>query len=645
MGEAPFTGPSVQAIVARVLTEEPRGIGVQRRAVPVGVEQAVLRALEKLPADRFSTAAEFATALTRDSGAPEGARPVAGATPKTSRAVLVVVGALLLAMGSAGGWFMAQRGAAPASATIARPLRLTNTGDVGCATLSPDGKEYIAVVGAYDDETRCSGRLVVRPVPTGAEQVIADDVSDVLWLEWSPKGTSLLLGGRVKGKGGVWILPRGGGQPRLLASASRSWGEFVDEATVSLFDRFNGRILQMLDAESGDVRDSLVLRTSERLLSARWSPSRRRLVVRVGGKSPGLFLMNRNGVRTDSVQIAADVGRVDWVGDDRLVFRRGAEAGIDLVMRSVDVATGRFVGREAALWTSTSATMGLSASVAGDRLLVVINAIVDELHTMRVADGNGSSRRLVRSLNAYLGNPRLSPDGTRVTYTHDDALSSNAYWVAVAGGPEHVVSSDTVPVGSTSWVDATHVLVTQGEGSASVFDLETGRRRRVQPPTGLALVGLSGGAYLWNRSADGASLVGDSTGRDGARAPIANTTGAMLSADGTRVVQIGADTNGGVRMSMFSRSSAAWSTPITLTPGDLRPVRVLDDGTVYWSRFTGQTEVWRSRGDAPPTRIASLPVHCYTESVDVSVDGSTLVCNITTQQPDAWLLQLPSAGK
>jgi serine/threonine protein kinase/Tol biopolymer transport system component len=64
VGEAPFTGPSVQAIVARLITEEPRSIAAQRKAVPAGVESAVLRALEKLPADRYATATEFAAALT-----------------------------------------------------------------------------------------------------------------------------------------------------------------------------------------------------------------------------------------------------------------------------------------------------------------------------------------------------------------------------------------------------------------------------------------------------------------------------------------------------------------------------------------------------------------------------------------------------
>ena len=66
VGEAPFTGPTVQAIVARLITEEPRGIAAQRKAVPPGVENTVLRALEKLPADRFASAAEFSAALTSE---------------------------------------------------------------------------------------------------------------------------------------------------------------------------------------------------------------------------------------------------------------------------------------------------------------------------------------------------------------------------------------------------------------------------------------------------------------------------------------------------------------------------------------------------------------------------------------------------
>ena len=63
VGEAPFTGPTVQAIVARVMTESPRPVTGQRKSVPAHVNAAVLRALEKLPADRFHSPAEFSTAL------------------------------------------------------------------------------------------------------------------------------------------------------------------------------------------------------------------------------------------------------------------------------------------------------------------------------------------------------------------------------------------------------------------------------------------------------------------------------------------------------------------------------------------------------------------------------------------------------
>jgi Tol biopolymer transport system component/tRNA A-37 threonylcarbamoyl transferase component Bud32 len=62
-GEPPFTGNTAQAIVARVVTESPRPLVPQRHTIPPHVEAAVLTALEKLPADRFGTAAEFATAL------------------------------------------------------------------------------------------------------------------------------------------------------------------------------------------------------------------------------------------------------------------------------------------------------------------------------------------------------------------------------------------------------------------------------------------------------------------------------------------------------------------------------------------------------------------------------------------------------
>src|SRR4051812_46577488 len=70
IGEPPFTGPTAQAIVARVMTEEPRGLTIQRKSIPPHVESAIHTALSKLPADRFATAAEFSAALNDPSRAP-----------------------------------------------------------------------------------------------------------------------------------------------------------------------------------------------------------------------------------------------------------------------------------------------------------------------------------------------------------------------------------------------------------------------------------------------------------------------------------------------------------------------------------------------------------------------------------------------
>ena len=66
-GAAPFTGSSVQAIVAKVLSSEPERLSVVRTTVPPHVEHAVLTALAKLPADRFASVAECADALANAS--------------------------------------------------------------------------------------------------------------------------------------------------------------------------------------------------------------------------------------------------------------------------------------------------------------------------------------------------------------------------------------------------------------------------------------------------------------------------------------------------------------------------------------------------------------------------------------------------
>jgi len=87
-GEPPHTGPNPRAVVAKLMTAEPVPVGVLRPGLPTGVQQAITRALAKVPSDRFATVAEFATALQREGAV--AAVPAVGAVTWLRRNVALV---------------------------------------------------------------------------------------------------------------------------------------------------------------------------------------------------------------------------------------------------------------------------------------------------------------------------------------------------------------------------------------------------------------------------------------------------------------------------------------------------------------------------------------------------------------------------
>src|SRR5215217_4355870 len=108
VGDPPFTGSTAQAIVAKVVTAEPAGLTAQRRSVPPGVEDAVLTALAKLPADRWPSAAEFAAALNGRGDGP--AVRSLSRRARTSRLALAVGALALVALGLVAGRWVWGRG-------------------------------------------------------------------------------------------------------------------------------------------------------------------------------------------------------------------------------------------------------------------------------------------------------------------------------------------------------------------------------------------------------------------------------------------------------------------------------------------------------------------------------------------------------
>jgi serine/threonine-protein kinase len=63
VGDPPYPGSTAQAVLGKIIAGEPVSAAKQRPSVPPNVDATVRRALEKLPADRFTSAQDFANAL------------------------------------------------------------------------------------------------------------------------------------------------------------------------------------------------------------------------------------------------------------------------------------------------------------------------------------------------------------------------------------------------------------------------------------------------------------------------------------------------------------------------------------------------------------------------------------------------------
>jgi serine/threonine-protein kinase len=155
VGEPPFTGATVQAIVAKVLSSEPEPPTTMRKTIPHHVEDAVLTALAKLPADRFADVKAFGAALGGSGAAISGARAQSPRGPKARAAMArgwVAAGtALGVVAGVALGYYVWNGTRANGSAaTVARTYVMQPSAEVlpGGTTdfvLSPDGEQMVYV--------------------------------------------------------------------------------------------------------------------------------------------------------------------------------------------------------------------------------------------------------------------------------------------------------------------------------------------------------------------------------------------------------------------------------------------------------------------------------------------------------------------
>jgi TolB-like protein len=156
-GEPPFTGPNAQAILAKRMTQPVPSVRTLRGTVPTSVEAALIRALARVPADRFRNTGEFVAALTAPAP-PQRTRRIARAGAPVRWALLALA---LPAAGTA--WYLLRsQTAVPVAASVLAVLPFVPTNsDTGLVRL---GRDLATTIGASLDgvgDIRTVDRLTI----------------------------------------------------------------------------------------------------------------------------------------------------------------------------------------------------------------------------------------------------------------------------------------------------------------------------------------------------------------------------------------------------------------------------------------------------------------------------------------------------
>ncbi|MCU0621063.1 MAG: protein kinase, partial [Gemmatimonadales bacterium] len=228
-GDPPFTGSTAQAIVAKAMTEKPAPPSRHRDTVPEAVEDAVLTALARLPADRFGSAAEFATALGATASgtvAPHRSARHPARPPARQSARSAALAATLLATAALATWGWLRPHAPDSDAPPSR-LALLAPGLGGAVTglqrqlaLTPDGSTLL-----YSNMVDGQLLTVRHPLDADAGQVLAGVPSALAGYVISTDGQEFI--GYVAGGQSFYRFPVAGGNgvalPREVGNPNLAW--------------------------------------------------------------------------------------------------------------------------------------------------------------------------------------------------------------------------------------------------------------------------------------------------------------------------------------------------------------------------------------------------------------------------------------
>jgi eukaryotic-like serine/threonine-protein kinase len=414
-GEPPHHGTTAQAIIAKLMTEVPRPLPIIRHTVPLHVDEAVRCALEKLPADRFATAGEFAAGLRGGSiphrthhtvllTARRGPRPRALTGALTGVSALALVLAALL-------WRSASR---PERGTIRFVLDLPPdqriaTPEGSSVNLSPDGRTvaYVATTGGSG-----TTRIFVRRIDSLAARLLpGSDGGNTP--TFSPDGKWIAF----KTSADLRKVPLSGGGAEIITPLPNDWQNFawssagdVVLAAAGYLWRVGekGKLTRITapDTAAGEIGHAGPIFLNDETI-AFWLQK-----PTTDGTLRGIGLTNRAGGPYAVLDVPGDVP-LGYVEGHLLVSdQRGV-----LLAYPVDLRRRRVTGPAIELvsgivWIGPG---GLQARVARDGSLAYIGG--GSGRRLVLLDGRGGTIAEAPELRDYRGGTSISPDGRRVAVT------------------------------------------------------------------------------------------------------------------------------------------------------------------------------------------------------------------------------------
>ncbi len=515
-GRLPFASGSAQQILAAQVTEKPEPVAKHRPAVNPLLAQAVMRCLEKRPADRWQSAAELLAVLeplaTPSGGtAPTEARIPAVTAPRGGTWKIVAGIAVVAAV--AGAAYVATRPRGP-SLVLGKSTQLTT--DAGLQidpALSPDGKFV-----AYAAGTSSSMRIYVRPIGGGRTIALTDDSTAVEYEpRWSPDGTQVMFLTR----GGVSVAPALGGPSRNLIAAgatpvtTASWSpdghEIVFVRLDSLMTTTGDGQSTRLVFKSGDAQEGLH--------SCRWSPNGALIACVLGNTAarvPGEIFANKAPSRIVVVPSAGGTPipatepgvlsqSPEWSpSGDRLYFISDRDGTFDAYEAVID-GSGTVRGAPHRVTTGLNAR-SISIAASAPRVAYGVYTERANIHAVPIpASGTVqvTNAEAVTTGTQVIESVRTSRDGKWILYDSDRDGKANIYRVPVSGGqPEQlthesfdVFAPDLSPDGKLlayhSWRRGNRDIEVRPLDGGPVEFVATGPRQESYPawsPDGTALL-------------------------------------------------------------------------------------------------------------------------------------------------------------